>query len=62
MGIERNDSRRKQVLTVEVAVGRKAICQARGKTNRMPTEKEMGILRRWAAQEGLTIDDGVRSR
>ena len=60
MGVERDNCRRKGVLTVEVAVRRKAICQVRGKSNRMPTEKEMGILRRWAVQEGLTVDDAVR--
>lgn len=62
LGIECNDGRRKRVLTVEVAVRRKAICQVRGKANRLPTEKEMGILRRWAAQEGLTVDDSIRPR
>ncbi len=62
MGIERNDGRRKRVLTVEVAVDRRMICQARGKANRMPTAKEMDILRRWAGQEGLTVDDSVKSR
>jgi hypothetical protein len=62
MGIERDGGRRKRVLTVEVAADRKTICQVRGKANRMPTEKEMEILRRWAAQEGLTIADHVRSR
>ena len=44
MGLERNDGRRKPVLTVEVAVGRKLICQVRGKANRLPTEKELEIL------------------
>ncbi len=62
MGIERNNGRRKRVLTIEVGVDRKVICQARGKANRPPTEKEMGILRRWAVQEGLTVDDSVRPR
>jgi hypothetical protein len=40
----------------------KTICQVRGKANRMPTAKEMEILRRWAVQEGLTVADHVRSR
>ena len=62
LGLERSNGRRKRVLTVEVAVGRKAICQVKGRANRLPTEKEMEILRRWAAQEGLALDDGVRSR
>ena len=62
MGIEGSNGRRRRRLTVEVAVRRKAICQVRGKVNRLPTTKEMEILRRWAAQEGLTLDDSVRSR
>jgi hypothetical protein len=62
MGIERDDGRRKRVLTVEVAADRKTICQVGGKANRMPTAKEMETLRRWAAQEGLTVADHVRSR
>jgi len=62
MGLERNHGSRKRALTVEVAVRRKAICQARGKANRLPTEKEMEILRRWAAREGLVLDYCVRVR
>ena len=62
LGIERNDGRRKRVLTVEVGVDRKVVCQARGKANRLPSAKEMAILHRWAAQEGLTVDDAVMSR
>jgi hypothetical protein len=62
LGVERNNGSRKRVLTVEVAVGRKSICQVRGKANRLPTEKEMDILRRWAAQERLGVDATVRTR
>ncbi len=62
MGIERNGGRRKRALTVEVGIDRKILCQARGKTNRLPTEKEMDILRRWAIQEGLTVAEHVKSR
>jgi hypothetical protein len=45
---------RSKALTLEVRSPR-TICQARGKANRLPTEKERGILRRWATQAGLTI-------
>jgi hypothetical protein len=62
MGIERNDGRRKRVLTVEVAVDRRVICQVRGKANRLPTAKEMDVVRRWAVQAGLTVDVSVLSR
>jgi PcfJ-like protein len=61
MGLERNHGRRKRLITIEVAVHRKAICQVRGKANRLPTEKEMEILRRWAAKAGLALDDRVKT-
>ena len=44
-----------RVLTVEVRLASKTICQARGKRNVMPDAKAKDILRRWAAQEGLTL-------
>ncbi len=46
---------RTKTVTIEVRNQQWLICQARGKLNRRPTEKERGILRRWAAQAGLTI-------
>ena len=42
-----------KAITVEVRNSARLICQARGKVNRLPTEKERGILRRWAAKTGL---------
>jgi hypothetical protein len=62
LGIERNDGRRKRVLTVEVAVRRKKICQVRGKANRLATSKEFEILGRWAVQEGLNFEAGLGPR
>lgn len=59
LGLERNEQRRRRVLTVEVAVDRRLICQARGKANRMPKESEVNVLRRWAAQEGLTLAEHI---
>lgn len=44
-----------KALTIEIRNHQRLICQARGKTNRMPTEKERGILRRWATVAGLTM-------
>jgi hypothetical protein len=41
------------LLTIEVNHQRKEMCQARGKANRLPTDKEKDILRRWAAKEQL---------
>jgi hypothetical protein len=53
MEVETHEGRTK-ALTLEVRSPR-TICQARGKANRLPTEKERGIMRRWAAEAGLTI-------
>src|SRR5208283_3866653 len=44
-----------RILTVEVRLSAKTICQARGKRNVMPDAKGKDILRRWAAQEGLRL-------
>jgi hypothetical protein len=52
-------SRRKRVLTIEVTNGAKRICQVRGRANRLPTEQEREVLRRWAAQEGLALVESV---
>jgi hypothetical protein len=41
------------VLTIEVSNARRTICQVRGKANRLPSLKEIDILRSWAAQEQL---------
>ena len=43
-----------RVLTIEVRLATKTICQARGRYNQRPTEKARNIMKRWAAQEGLT--------
>ena len=48
-GLLLENGRRKHVLTVEVALPGRAICQVRGKANRLPTEREMEILHRWSA-------------
>jgi hypothetical protein len=42
-----------KVLTVEVNLASRMICQARGKRNALPSEKERNILRRWAERAGL---------
>lgn len=42
------------LVTIEVNHQRKEICQVRGKRNRLPTDKEKDILRRWALAEQLT--------
>lgn len=55
VGLERNHGCRKRVLTIELANSSKKICQIRGKTNRLPRQKEMDIVRRWASQANLTL-------
>lgn len=58
MEVETHGERRK-VLTVEVDPERKLICQARGKRNELPTERDRDILRRWASQAGLQLAKNV---
>lgn len=42
-----------RILTVEVRLSSKTICQARGKRNVLPDIKSKDILRRWASEQGL---------
>jgi hypothetical protein len=51
---------RHRVLTVEVDLPRRAVCQARGKCNRLPQAAEREVIERWAAQEGLRLAESVR--
>ncbi len=44
-----------RVLTVELNVKQKEIVQARGVRNRLPEEKELTVLNRWARTAGLTV-------
>lgn len=44
-----------KALTLEVHNQTRTISQARGKTNRLPTDKERNILTRWAAKAGLKM-------
>jgi len=46
---------RSKMLTIEVLIGSRMICQARGKCNMLAGEKHLGILRRWAEQAGLSL-------
>ena len=61
MGVERNLGRRKRVLTIELANASKKICQVRGKANRLPNQKEMTVVSRWASQENLTLGEYIRA-
>jgi hypothetical protein len=50
-----NPLRRDRVMTIEVDMKRRMICQARRRRNTSPTGKAREILDRWARQERLTI-------
>jgi hypothetical protein len=50
---------RLRVLTIEVDLAKRLICQARKKLNRRPTENEMEIVKRWAKEQGLGISDDL---
>jgi hypothetical protein len=56
MRFERNQGRRKHLLTIEVACQRRTICQVRGNSNRLPNQKELDIIRQWATQNQLVVD------
>lgn len=49
-----------KLLTVEVNPRTKAIIQVRGRNNRLATQQEQGILRRWASKAGLKITAHMR--
>ena len=56
-----NETGRKRVLTIELDVPKRTICQARRKYNRLPQATEEEIMERWAAQERLTIAESVHA-
>lgn len=45
----------RNMLTIEVRLVERLICQARGKYNARPTDKLRNIVRRWAAEQNLTM-------
>jgi hypothetical protein len=52
-----NPKGRHRVLTVEVDLAKRLICQARKKMNQRPQEQEMEVLKLWAVDQGLRISD-----
>jgi hypothetical protein len=50
-----NEVRRHRVMTIEVDLKNRAICQARRRRNTRPTGKAREMLERWARQERLSI-------
>jgi hypothetical protein len=51
---------RNRILTIEVDLPKRVICQARKKLNQRPLEKEMAIVERWAKEQGLKFSDSLR--
>jgi hypothetical protein len=55
-----NERGRRRVLTIEVDLPKRTICQARRKCNRLPQVVEREVMERWAAQEGLKVAESMR--
>ncbi len=55
-----NQRGRHRVLTIEVDLARRTICQVRGKCNRLAQEREREVVERWAGRDGLQIGESVR--
>jgi hypothetical protein len=50
-----NQRGRHRVLTIEVDLHKRTVCQARRKCNRLPQAVEREVMERWAAREGLKV-------
>jgi PcfJ-like protein len=50
-----NDEQRFRVMTIEVKLANRTICQARRRGNASPNDKTLGVMRQWAKQEGLNL-------
>ena len=55
-----NQRGRHRVLTIEVDLTKRTVCQARGKCNHLPQAAEREVMERWAAQEGMKVAESVR--
>ena len=53
------DKQMKRLATIEVDPGEKLICTVSAKCNETPKEPAITILKQWANQEGLTLDEYV---
>lgn len=45
----------RRAVTIEVNVKRRLVCQVKGHANRRPKDRFVEVLRRWAAEQGLSI-------
>jgi len=48
-----------KMVTIEVNLQSKQVCQVRGKRNRLPRDREKDIIFRWAQKEGLTVAEHI---
>jgi hypothetical protein len=55
-----NQRGRHRVLTIEVNLAKRTVCQARRKCEALPKKTELEIVERWATKEGLIIAEAVR--
>ncbi len=55
-----NQRGRHRVLTIEVDLLKRTVCQSRRKCNRLSQAVEREVMERWAAQEGLKVAESVR--
>jgi hypothetical protein len=60
MRVETPREHEHRILTIEVDMRRRRIVQARRKYNALPTDAERAALGRWAAREGLGVEDVLR--
>ena len=49
-----------RVLTIEVDMPKRTVCQVRRKCNRLPVTAEREIVEQWAGEQGLKIAESVR--
>jgi hypothetical protein len=52
-----NQRGRHRVMTIEVDLAKKEICQARRKLNQRPQDREIEVLRLWATEQSLRVPD-----
>ena len=50
-----------RVLTIEVDLPNRTICQVRGKCNRLPQTREREVMENWVASEGLKVAESALS-
>jgi hypothetical protein len=55
-----NQRGRHRVLTIEVSVPKRMVCQARRKCNRVPQGAESEVLERWAGEQRLKVAESIR--